>query len=81
MSYKAGRLPATAELPEVIERVNDELKQIEQTFGSELRLPTLSAEPVRPRDGTVSYADGTAWDPGSGEGIYGYYAGSWKKLG
>jgi len=34
----------------------------------------------RPEDGMVVYADGTNWDPGSGEGIYAYYNSTWNKL-
>lgn len=38
-------------------------------------------EPDRPRAGMVVYADGTSWDPGSGEGVYVYnLAGVWVKL-
>ena len=28
--------------------------------------------PTRPRTGSVYYADGTSWNPGSGEGTYEY---------
>ena len=39
------------------------------------------AAPARPRNGDIRYADGTTWNPGSGEGIYFYNtAGSWVKL-
>ena len=38
-------------------------------------------EPDKPYQGDIRYADGTSWDPGSGEGIYFYNAaGSWVKL-
>jgi len=39
------------------------------------------ASPLRPKKGDIRYADGTTWNPGSGEGIY-YYnaAGSWVAL-
>lgn len=36
--------------------------------------------PSRPRDGDIRYADGTNWDPGSGEGVYAYYNSTWNKL-
>ena len=43
------------------------------------------AEAVRktkPRDGDIRYADGTNWDPGSGEGIYFFNktTSAWVKL-
>jgi len=43
-------------------------------------LKILYVEPIKPRDGMVVYADGTEWNPGSGEGIYGYINGSWTAL-
>ena len=48
---------------------------------TELRLIVLHAAPERPRTGTIVYADGTDWDPGSGEGPY-YYdsGGNWVAL-
>lgn len=39
------------------------------------------AAPVRPRDGDLRYADGTEWNPGSGEGFYGYVNGVWTPFG
>jgi hypothetical protein len=33
-------------------------------------LQILHGEPDRLREGMVVYADGTNWDPGSGEGMY-----------
>ena len=43
-------------------------------------LQVLHVEPIRLRDGMIVYADGTDWDPGSGEGFYGRQAGAWVKL-
>lgn len=40
----------------------------------------LNEEPAKPEDGLIAYADGTDWNPGSGEGFYGYENGSWVKL-
>lgn len=63
--------------------VDDELHQIARQEGEgreDLRLRVLYAEPRRPRDGMIVYADGTTWDPGGGVGIYGRIAGAWVKL-
>jgi len=60
-----------------------EHQQIEQAL-SEFDTPTfvkLHVEPVKPRDGMVVYADGSDWNPGTGEGIYTYYGAAWHKLG
>lgn len=43
-------------------------------------LPILTAAPASPANGTLAYADGTSWNPGSGEGFYGRQAGAWVKL-
>ena len=48
---------------------------------SVFRLEETNAAPDKPRVGDIRYADGTNWDPGSGEGIYfRNSAGSWVKL-
>ena len=41
----------------------------------------LNAEPDKLREGMVRGADGTNWDPGSGQGVYAYYNSAWNKLG
>ena len=46
-----------------------------------LRLATTYVVPDKPRAGDIRLADGTQWNPGSGAGFYGYYGGSWVKLG
>lgn len=46
-----------------------------------LTLQALHAAPARLYDGLTVYADGSDWDPGSGEGIYTYYNSTWNKLG
>lgn len=37
--------------------------------------------PVKPFDGQIVYADGTHWNPGSGQGIYYFNSTIWKLLG
>lgn len=32
-------------------------------------------------DGTIAYTDGVSWNPGSGQGFYGYYNSAWHLLG
>lgn len=38
------------------------------------------AEPSKPRQGMVRYADGTTWNPGSGAGMYLYNGATWNFL-
>lgn len=53
---------------------------IRQPIGPEFTLEIRNVEPEKPQNGIVVYADGTNWNPGSGEGFYGYEAGAWVKL-
>lgn len=46
-----------------------------------IQLRKLYAAPAKPREGMVVLADGTSWNPGGGQGFYGYYASAWNKLG
>jgi len=49
---------------------------------NELELRPRHVAPAKPRTGMVVFADGTDWNPGSGEGPYAYNAaGSWVFLG
>jgi hypothetical protein len=82
--YTPGRVPyELAQLSQFlqseIERITDGL---ESPFTHQLLEP-LAVEPARrsTTQAMVVYADGTNWDPGSGEGIYAYYSGTWTKLG
>jgi hypothetical protein len=63
--------------------VNAELLRISQVLNEmyERILPIKYAAPDKPRDGMVVYADGTTWNPGSGEGAYIYYNSAWNFLG
>ena len=57
-------------------KLNDNIVNGQESF----KLDELNAAPPRPRNGLVVYADGTNWNPGSGEGFYGYVNGAWVKL-
>lgn len=46
------------------------------------QLEKSHAAPDKVRDGMIRYASGAGgWNPGSGEGFYGFYAGAWHFLG
>ena len=57
-----------------------EFEKVEQAF-RQLQLEELHVEPSKPREGMLVLADGSDWDPGSGQGVYAYYNGVWNKLG
>lgn len=61
----------------------DELKKLEAVFSSLdfVIFKELNVAPAKPRTGMTVLADGSNWDPGSGQGVYTYYNGAWRKLG
>lgn len=44
-------------------------------------LQQLHAEPGKVETGLTVLADGSDWNPGSGQGVYTYYNSQWNKLG
>ena len=42
-------------------------------------LPVITEEPSKPVTGQIVFADGTAWNPGSGRGLY-YYDAGWQSI-
>ena len=81
--YEPGTVPdkpgmLSAFLREELTRIAE---QQTTTNAQILNLQPLHVEPVRPRQGWVVYADGSDWDPGSGEGVYRYDGSSWNPLG
>jgi len=60
----------------------DELTRIQEILNGYqelLQLGKTNVAPSRPRNGHMYYADGVNWNPGSGEGVYAYYNGTWNK--
>ena len=78
--YEPGPLPEQVEV--LGGYVVSELKRLGSILLNQsiFRLEPVHIEPSRPRKGDVRYADGTDWNPGSGEGIYWYNGTSWAKL-
>ena len=70
--------------PEDLPRFLDEMFQEIRTVLDLVRdghLDVQNEAPEKPQQGDIRYADGTNWNPGSGEGIYFYNAaGAWVKL-
>ena len=59
-----------------------ELMAISRNFSETvaLELRPIHAEPPKPREGMVVFADGTDWNPGAGKGVYTFLTGAWSKL-
>lgn len=71
----------SAELPQFL---NQELHNISQEMTSPkevITLEMLNSPPTKIREGMIVLADGTNWNPGSGQGVYCYYNSTWNKLG
>jgi len=72
-------LPAVAppSLDELVRFLSDEHERISLAMSTVWDVPVLTTEPEKPRQGMIRYADGTAWNPGSGEGLYVYKTAGW----
>lgn len=81
--YKPEPVSDVSDVPQLVRYLQNELDNIRKAFLHTLpkRIDWLHAEPSRPREGDIAGADGIDWNPGSGEGVYAYYAGTWNKLG
>lgn len=72
--------PDSVALLNWIEREFRALTTNKKTFDF-IDLQPLHVEPERLYTGLTVFADGSDWNPGSGEGVYTYYASAWHKLG
>lgn len=78
MSYKPQQCFTVSDVSRELERIAVHLDEMDV---ESIRLMTHHSEPSKPREGNIYRADGTDWDPGSGEGVYEYTnAGAWSKL-
>lgn len=75
MTVRKGPAVDDADLQSVIAWVEDSFEEVvadSQDNIQSYQIALSYAEPTRPREGLVAYADGTKWNPGSGSGPY-YY--------
>lgn len=69
-----------AELPKYLHNTMLEIRAVLELL-RDGHMDVVFEAPTKPTQGDIRYADGTSWDPGSGEGIYLYDSGgSWVKL-
>lgn len=71
--YRAKPLPQFPVLQRELQRIAEALASVHQ-------LEVFHVEPERPTVGAIYYADGSNWDPGSGEGPYIRTSAGWKFL-
>jgi hypothetical protein len=60
--------------------LSEELASIAASFKDMVAFER-NVEPDKPFQGQIVLADGTNWDPGSGQGFYGYDGATWRFLG
>ena len=72
--------PTLAKTVEDLRRwLTQELQRVANAFiqAQTPTIPLYTAAPSKPVLGQIVLADGTAWNPGSGRGLY-YYDGGWN---
>jgi hypothetical protein len=79
MTYVPKPLLGTKDVNGVQSWAEREFSEISRNFNEAdaVDLRQTHKSPKKPRVGMVAYADGTDWDPGSGEGLYVYKSGGW----
>lgn len=83
-NFVFDQLPVTQDSAHLALWMAQQLQSLERALNeglTDIRLVELHVEPSRPRTGMTVLADGTDWDPGSGQGVYTYYNSQWNKLG
>lgn len=83
MPYAPPKWPTVASLEELQRLAEAEFANLAGDLAetTEVELRPSGAIPKKPRTGLIVYADGIAWNPGAGEGVYVFTsAGVWSKL-
>lgn len=80
--YTPRQFPVTPE--QLSDYVQQELQNVAKAFVDpvdfvELKVHTVA--PAKPRRARYYHADGTNWNPGSGEGLYRYTGSAWVFVG
>ena len=78
MKYVPGIPPQDTEY--LVEFLHRELLKLQDVIDQIHLRETLHVAPEKPQIGQIEYADGTDWDPASGEGLYEYKSTGWSKL-
>ena len=81
MNYEPESASQLNSIPELLEYLQRELRRISVILAAQHDLEELHVAPAKPRLGMIRLADGTDWDPGSGQGVYAYYNSTWNFLG
>lgn len=81
MTYETEPVPNDPKL--LAEYIRRQFEQVASNLQmvSGIQLDELHVEPKKPRTGMITLADGSNWNPGFGQGFYGFYNGIWRLLG
>lgn len=81
VAYAPGIPPQNA--AEMQRFLRDELQKISFAIQALAlgHLDQTNVAPAKPANGDIRLADGTNWNPGSGQGVYCYYGAAWHLLG
>lgn len=82
MPYTPRSLPAIQTVEELRKFMEEEFQIIalHANETTEVYFRPVNRQPDKIRDGLVAFADGTNWNPGTGQGLYEYRGGAWHKL-
>ena len=83
MSIKYTKAPVPSKPEDLPAYLQSELDRISAVISNiaDGHFDTSNVVITKPRAGDVRYADGSNWNPGSGEGLYIYLStGAWSKL-
>ncbi len=82
MTYQPGPVPSQGVPAGLLNWLSNEFRRIAAALNGTtgVRLVPLGAEPDKPSEGLMVYADGASWDPGSGAGVYVYNGATWDKV-
>jgi len=81
-NYYPEPVPLVKNPQELAEFIHRELLRISTAIvlGKAQQIEFRNVAPDRVYEGLILGADGTNWDPGSGQGVYVYYNSTWNKL-
>lgn len=67
---------------EFMDYIARELNRVSQTLldQADITIDEKFVAPEKPQIGQIAFADGTRWNPGDGEGFYGYNGSVWTKF-
>lgn len=80
--YTPANPPPTPDAKQITAWVYRELQRVSDALRvyDALRMNPLAVAPTKPRKGDIVYAEGTHWNPGSGEGVYVFDGSTWNML-